>query len=475
MKRLLLIFTAGIFFINTLAQPGENTTTYFPEIESLKKHKSPQWFNDAKLGIFIHWGLYSVPAYASQRTETSMDTPEKWMKNNSLAEWYLNTVRIEDSPTQKYHNKKYGENFNYFSFSDEFNREIKKWNPQEMAAFIKSVGAKYVVFTTKHHDGYPLWPTRVANTNMPPCAKTVERDLVGELSDEVRKAGIKMGLYYSGGFDWTYNLAPMTTRKKLIPQMTPKSNQYGVMADAHLRELIRDYKPDILWNDIYYPKSGDLVSIISDYYNLVPGGVINNRWGISGLYDFTTPEYRKYDKIVHEKWESCRGLGHSWGFNQIEDASHTLSSTELIHLLVDVVSKNGNLIINIGPQADGSIPEIQKDRLTNLGKWMKLNSEAIYGTTPWHMFNGQTTSGIDMRFTQKDDQLYLFLFSEPGKEIEIGNMLAKAGTVIEIPGKTGKLKWENTANGLKISMPGNFPCEHAFVLRFSKTPSLITW
>ena len=141
---------------------------------------------------------------------------------------------------------------------------------------------------------------------------------------------------------------------------------------------------------------------MADYYNTVPDGVINNRWGASGLSDFSTPEYLEFSTIQEEKWESCRGLGYSFGYNQFEDDSHTLSSTELIHLLIDVVSKNGNLLINVGPKPDGTIPDIQLDRLNELGDWMSINGRAIYDTRPWHTYGGKTISGKEYRFTKKE-------------------------------------------------------------------------
>ena len=447
----------------------EDTKIYHPQEDSLKEHMAPEWFNNAKLGIFVHWGLYSVPAFAPTKGTIweIMDVDRRdWFTNNAYAEWYLNTLRIKGSPTYNYHVDKYGADFNYYQFSTEFNHAISQWSPEEMAKVFKESGARYVVLTTKHHDGYTLWPSRVHNNNMPEHEK-VRRDIVGELTDAVRKNNMKMGLYYSGGLDWTFNRTPITGDIKIIPDMTPQSVEYAAIADAHVRELVEKYQPSVLWNDIHYPKRGDLLTLLSDYYNLVPDGVINNRWGIQGLHDFTTPEYSKYEEVMDYKWESCRGLGYSFGFNQFEDEKHTVSSTELIHLLIDVVSKNGNLLINVGPKPDGTIPEIQLERLQDLGNWLKINGDAIFDTKPNEKYGGTTLEGIDFRYTQKDDKLYLTLLEKPERKISVSGHNFSNGTNISFLGTTEKLKWKSVNDHIEIKIPNELKGEHAFVLEIS--------
>ena len=170
---------------------------YTPDKKSIRQHEVPEWFHDAKLGIFIHWGLYSVPGFAV----TGMDLGESMkkglevhFKNNPYAEWYLNTLRIPGSPTQKYHKETYGENFSYDDFVPMFNEAIKKWNPNEWAEFFKNIGAKYVVLITKHCDGFLFWPSKQQNPNKDNYIAI--RDIVGELTEAVRKNGMKMGFYY---------------------------------------------------------------------------------------------------------------------------------------------------------------------------------------------------------------------------------------------------------------------------------------
>jgi len=466
--RFLMLIVANFLLINVNGQYFEgNKTPYFPTQESISTHESPTWFNNAKLGIFIHWGLYSVPAYATANkpfNEGLEEDPIHWFKNNSYAEWYLNTLRIKGSPTYEYHKKKYGEDYNYYLFSRTFSEEVKKWDPLEMAELISETGARYVVLTTKHHDGYPLWPTKVTNNCMPEVCKYLDRDIVGELTQAIRDKGMKMGLYYSGGLDWTFSQTPIVDTKP--PSLdAPNSVEYALIADAHMRELIAKYEPAILWGDIGYPDKGDILGIAADYYNLNPDGVMNNRWNNTAINDYTTPEYTKYDKIVKHKWESNRGLGYSFGFNQFEDEKQTISSKDLIHLLIDVVSKNGNLLLNIGPKPDGSIPEIQKERLKDLGDWLKINGEAIFDTNPWITFGTKTESGKEIRFTSKGDVVYMFFLEAPSKDEFLKEIVISEIENIEILGSDLNVNWSSDNKGTSISFSAMPNSNFAYVLK----------
>ena len=191
----------------------------------------------------------------------------------------------------------------------------------------------------------------------------------------------------------------------------PQSEAYGKYADAQVRELISRYHPAVLWNDIDYPKSGHPLEIMAEYYNVVPDGVIDDRFGVKHS-DFKSPEYQTLDKISPTKWEECRGLGRSFGYNRAEGEAETIASDELIYLLVDIVSKNGNLLLDVGPEADGTIPAVQMTRLKALGAWLKQNGDAIYGTHPWKRADGDA-DGVRVRFTQKDGALYAILLGKP--------------------------------------------------------------
>ena len=278
-----------------------------------------------------------------------------------------------------------------------------------------------------------------------------------------------MGTYYCGGMDWSFVPDPVQTMADVF-RTVPQSDEYVRVADAHWRELIARYQPDVLWDDISYPKKGDLVHLFADYYNQNPEGVINDRFHAEQA-DFTTPEYAQYNKIVEKKWESCRGLGFSFGYNQAEGPEQVLSADELVRLLVDIVSKNGNLLLNVGPKADGTIPEIQLDRLQALGQWLRMNGEAIYETRPWVVAEGKTDEGTEIRFTQKGDSVYAILLDKPKRrDITIRSLWPDSGTKVQMLGASGDLKWSRSDKDLALTLPEQLPGAHAYVLKFTPKP-----
>lgn len=216
-----------------------------PTKKSIRTHKVPNWFHDAKFGIFIHWGLYSVPAFATRElnyTESQEVGEEYYFKNNPYAEWYLNTLRITGSPTQIYHNREYGEDFSYDEFVPIFNEELEKWDPQEWAELFENAGAKYVVLVTKHHDGFLLWPSKYPNPIKNNYSSS--RNIVNELTNSVKSKGLKMGFYYSTSLDWSFNLNPIKDRVNDMTNgiITPEYTEY---VKNHWYELIDEYKPSI--------------------------------------------------------------------------------------------------------------------------------------------------------------------------------------------------------------------------------------
>ena len=429
---------------------------YQPTLESLDTHPLPQWYAGAKLGIFIHYGLYSVPGWAPLSHPEHDFLSADYIRNNPYAEWYLNTLRIPGSPTQAYHREHYGANFGYYDFAPIFNRESKKWKPDEWAAIFREAGARYVVLTSKHHEGFTLWPSTTVNPSptLPKDRQHAERDIVGELTIAVRKQGLHMGLYYSGGYDWTFNTGPIMTAGDYL-SVQPQSSAYGQYAFAQIHELIERYKPDLLWNDIGWPKTGNVLQVEADYYNAVPGGVIDDRFGIAHA-DFTSPEYQKLEKISPKKWEECRGLGRSFGYNRAEGEAETIAPADLIALLVDIVSKNGNLLLDVGPEADGTIPPVQMERLKALGAWLKQNGEAIYDTVPWTRAAGKSAEGDDLRFTRKGDDLYVTVLGQPkGQTITVADLPVKPGVVITQLGGTDDLgaKGPNQNTQIVLSSP----------------------
>jgi alpha-L-fucosidase len=439
---------------------------YLPTIESLNTHPLPQWYADAKLGIFIHWGLYSVPGWAVLTPEAELKklSPEEYLKRNPYAEWYYNTMRLEGSPTQQYQREHYGANYSYYNFAETFDREIQKWNPQEWASVFKMAGARYVVLTSKHHEGFTLWPSDTPNPALPKDRQHASRDLVGELTAAVRAQGLRMGLYYSGGYDWTFVPGPIRNWQQ-AKSVEPQTEAYGQYADAQMRELIRKYRPALLWNDINYPKSGHPLEIMAEYYNAIPDGVVDDRFGVPHS-DFVSPEYETLNKISHKKWEECRGLGRSFGYNRMEGEKETIQKDELIYLLIDIVSKNGNLLLDVGPEADGTIPAVQMDRLKALGAWLDQNGEGIYATHSWKRAEGETTDGLRVRFTQKGDAVYAFLLGKPNTStITIRDLTLKPGSTVTLLGFTGNVNWTQKTSNLQLDLPPTLPGNYAYTLR----------
>lgn len=439
---------------------------YEATLESLNGHTLPDWYADAKLGIFIHWGLYSVPGWAVLTPEAELQklSPQEYLKRNPYAEWYYNTLRLDGSPTQDYQKEHYGANANYYDFAPKFDAEIQKWNPEEMARIFRMAGARYVVLTSKHHEGFTLWPSDTPNPTLPNDRQHASRDLVGELTAAVRAQGMKMGLYYSGGYDWTFVPGPITDWKQ-AKKVKPQSEAYGKYVDAHMRELIRKYQPSVLWNDIDYPKSGHPLEIMAEYYNAIPDGVVDNRFGVKHA-DFVSPEYETLRKISQKKWEECRGLGRSFGYNRAEGEAQTIAKDVLIYLLVDIVSKNGNLLLDVGPQADGTIPAVQLDRLKALGLWLQQNGEGIYGTRPWKRAEGKTADGTKVRFTQKDGAVYAFLLGEPkARAVTIKDLRLKDGAEVSLlagPGSKTTAAWRQAGSDLEITLPEKLPGNYAY-------------
>jgi alpha-L-fucosidase len=463
-SRYVLVAALGMSF--AISAAAQAPTHYEANIQSLDRHPLPQWFDDAKLGIFIHWGLYSVPGWAPLEM-VNFEKPD-FLKYNPYAEWYYNTVRIDGSPTQAYNKEHFGADHDYYSFAETFDTESAKFNPDAWAKTFKDAGAKYVVLTTKHHEGFTLWPSATPNPTLPPNRRHATRDLVGDLSSSVRKQGLKMGLYYSGGFDWTFVPGPIKTREDFEPTK-PQSEAYGKYADAQYRELINRYHPSVLWNDIDYPKSGDAAAIMADFYNAVPDGVVDDRFGIKHS-DYITPEYSTLKEINPKKWEECRGLGQSFGYNRAEGEAQTIAPDKLIYLLVDIVSKNGNLLLDVGPEADGTIPPVQMERLKELGAWLGQNGDAIYGTRPWTRAEGKTAEGVDVRFTQKGAMLYATLMGDvKGPSVTVNALKPKPGSKIHLLGYKKPLQWSQEGDDIKVTLPSTMPGKYAYVLSIEKT------
>jgi alpha-L-fucosidase len=207
-----------------------------------------------------------------------------------------------------------------------------------------------------------------------------------------------------------------------------------------------------------------VLTIVADYYNSHPQGVINNRWEPFKIGDFATPEYMQLDEISKEPWETCRGLGKSFGLNRIEGPEETIKPEDLVHLLVDVVSKNGNLLLNVGPEPDGTIPAIQLHRLQELGSWLRANGEAIFNSRPWTRFSGSTAEGGAVRFTRSGGALNAILLERPtGAKV----------VLLDLPGYSqatllaskAKLKTRRVGSSLEVELPSELPGSYAWAIR----------
>lgn len=198
---------------------------------------------------------------------------ENFFLHSPYAEWYENSLAIPGSETAEYHRMTYGADFPHTAFQPLFEAELAKWDPEAWGEIFAAAGARYVVLVTKHHDGYLLWPSEVENPLRP--GWHTERDVVGELTDTVRRRGMRMGLYYSGGIDWSFKPPPIQTLLDFI-DVVPPSETYASYVDAHWRELIDRYRPAVLWNDIASPAATDEVQLFTDYYAIVPDGLVNS-------------------------------------------------------------------------------------------------------------------------------------------------------------------------------------------------------
>jgi alpha-L-fucosidase len=344
----------------------------------------PAWLEAAKLGIFIHWGPYSVPAWAEPTGPLGAVPEAEWFPHNPYAEWYANTIRIPGTPAAQHHHEVFA-NAPYDDFLDQWT--ASDFDPAEWARLFADAGASYVIPTTKHHDGVALWDAPGTGTRNT-VHRGPRRDLVGEIADAVREAGLRFGVYYSGGLDWGVTDLPPITGRADFTAWRPKDPAYNVYASLHVRDLVARYSPDVLWNDMNWPDAGkrtgswSLHELLADYYAGNRDGVVNDRWGDTH-WDFRTSEYEAGSENEAEPgWENCRGIGLSFGYNRAEDERHILTGRQLACHLTDVVSRGGRLLLNVGPTAEGEIPELQQASLRSLGGWMAQVGDLLRASRP---------------------------------------------------------------------------------------------
>jgi alpha-L-fucosidase len=426
------------------------TAGYEPTWASLDARPVPRWYRDAKFGIFIHWGVYSVPAWAPVPRDGKVTGSEPY------AEWYWRKLDDKDGATWKFHAETYGETFMYQDFAARFTAEL--FDPARWADLFARSGARYVVLTSKHHDGFALWPS--AQSPLWNAAETgPRRDLAGDLTRAVRERGLKMGFYYSL-YEWYHPLYRGDVRAYVEKHMLPQ-----------VRDLVTRYQPSILWGDGEWEhpsatwRSAELLAWM---LNTAPNRdevVFNDRWGkeTRGAHGgFYTTEYGAVHLGTDQKlsgrraWEECRGMGTSFGYNRNETAADLLSGSAIVHLLVDVVSKGGNLLLDIGPAADGRIPVEMEDRLLEVGAWLRTNGEAIYGSEPWR----ERSDGDRVRYTTGNGAVYAIALEWPGPELALKAPRPGASAAVTLLGEAGPLKWRAEGGAMRIETPALSP-DHA--------------
>ncbi|AHF15303.1 alpha-L-fucosidase [Niabella soli] len=460
-----------------------------PNWASLNTRKMPEWFHQDKFGIFIHWGVYAVPSYA----------PVIPNSGYSYAEWYWRRIvpgtgkEENEAYRQKFvdfHNKNYGANFKYEQFEPLFKAEM--FNPDQWADVLKKSGAKYVVLTSKHHEGYALWNSAEADRDWGhpwnAVTGTPKRDLLGDLTQSVRNAGLKMGYYYSL-YEW-FNPLWLSNKERYVKEhMIPQ-----------LKDLVNKYKPSLIFADGEWdlPDTGwHSPEILAWLFNESPVKdevVVDDRWGSNTRNQnkgalYVTSEYGSgMDKNV--VWEECQGVGHSFGYNRNEQLNDYKTSNDLILMLVDIVSRGGNLLLDIGPTADGRIPIIMQQRLADIGIWLNKNGEAIYGTEAYtHSYQWSAgmvpsktgknafanysvtelikprkdTAHIEAFFTTKGKDLYCILPAYK-QEIRIKDLKVPAGSTATLLGSNKRLSLKNTGKDCLINLASLKPGEASEVM-----------
>lgn len=370
--------------------------TYQPNWESLDKRPVPQWFKDAKFGIFIHWGVYAVPGYG---------------KKGTYSEWYQNALQDTNSSTYKFHKEKFG-NRSYYDLANDFKAEL--YNPDEWASLFEKSGAKYIVLTSKHHDGYTLWPSKESDRDWGFKWNAVDvgpkRDLLGDLFKAVKKTSVHAGMYYSL-YEW-YNPLWKADPKKFATEHTW----------PQMKELINTYQPEVFWTDGDWDMPAEAwksKEFLTWMYNESPVKdkiVTYDRWGSGVRFkhgNIYTPEYQPDLDFEDHYWEESRGMGHSYGYNRVEDSWDYNSTQSLVLQLIDKVSRGGNFLLDIGPDEHGKIPPIMQERLLEIGEWLRINGEAIYNTVRWKTPSQWSEGRTDYKPTSGSGDLLLKLTVDP--------------------------------------------------------------
>ncbi|KAH1001873.1 hypothetical protein HUJ04_005832 [Dendroctonus ponderosae] len=433
-------------------------TKYEPNWKSLDKRPLPDWFDKAKIGIFLHWGVFSVPSFGSE-----------WF----WSEWQSN------SRINSYMKANYPPNFTYQDFAKDFSAEF--FNSSQWADLFKRAGANYVVLTSKHHEGFTLWPSEYSFSwnakDIGPHRDLLEMAL-GDLGNAVKRAGLKFGVYHSL-FEW-FN--PIYLADKRRNFTTQKFVDNKVLLE--MKELVSNYKPWVIWSDgdweadDTYWRSTDFLAWFG-LYNESPVKdqvVVNDRWGrgttcIHGDFINCHDRYNP-GKLQRKKWENAMTLDReSWGFRRNADLSDYLTPHQLLTVLAQTISCGGNLLINLGPTKEGTIAPIFQDRLTQLGAWLRINGEAIYNSRPWIVQND--TVNPQVWYTSGNNAVYAIDLEWPlDNKVILGgavSLFKSPDTAVSLLGNLGKLKWVMNSRRVEVHLPDKATAksEGAWVLKIA--------
>uniref|UniRef100_A0A0N5CBH5 Putative alpha-L-fucosidase n=1 Tax=Strongyloides papillosus TaxID=174720 RepID=A0A0N5CBH5_STREA len=425
---------------------------FVPTWDSLDNRPLPSWYDESKFGIFMHWGVYSVPAYNSE-----------WL-------WYHWKGENPDPSVVKYMNNTYPKDTTYFDFAKSFTAQ--NFNPTNFASIVKASGAKYFVFTSKHHEGFTMWPSKTSfgwnSMDIGP-----KRDIVKELKNAIESEDITFGLYFSL-MDWFHPLF----LEDLKSNTTLFTDQISY---PQLMEIVNEYKPKIIWSDgewskddVYW-KSKEFLAYLYNKSPVKDDVVVNDRWGAGdmGHHGGFMTYSDNYDPgvLVKRKWENCMTLDKkSWGYRRDIDSEDVHTVEELINSLVRTISCGGNFLLNVGPDSNGRISPIFEDRLRNLGEWVNTNEEAIFNTTAWIYQNDSSDQTIwytlkklsspRMMYFRKQNVnvIFAFILQIPDdmilhlKSFNAKNMKSLNITILGLPTFNPKIFKKPSINGIFVDI-----------------------
>lgn len=430
------------------------STQYQPTWKSLDSRPLPPWYDEAKFGIFMHWGVYSVPSFGS--------------------EWFWYRWKVEHRyKFVEFMKKNYPPNFEYADFAPMFKAEF--FDPNVWAEILAKSGARYVVLTTKHHEGWTNWKSNVS-WNWNSVDNGPHRDLVGEFSQAIRKnTNITLGLYHSL-YEWFHPFY----RKDVANNFTTRYYVKEVLM-PELYDLINSYKPDYLFADgphgpVSYWGSLEFLAWLYNESPVKDTIVTNDRWcdpGCKCLHGgtWTCKDHYNPGVLQKHKWENAMNMDKkSWGFRRNMRLENIRNIHELLYELASTVSCGGNLLLNVGPTADGRIVPIFEERLLQMGEWLSVNGEAIYSTKPWRVQNDTITKKV--WYTSKPSAVYAIVLEWPSTEqLTLGAPISTEETQVTMLGYEGKIVWKpaSVKGGLIVMMPGvpvnRLPSQWAWVLK----------